>query len=114
MEVTRFDGYASEEKLAIAKGYLWPRQRERNGLREDEVEISDEMIRTVIAEYTREAGGGGGRRGGGGARHDPAQDRDQDRRLPARAGRPTPGQAQLGAHRGRGRQRQEAGRAEQD
>src|SRR5438132_218509 len=56
MEVIRFDGYTSEEKLAIAKGYLWPRQRERNGLREDEVEISDDVIRTVIAEYTREAG----------------------------------------------------------
>jgi ATP-dependent Lon protease len=56
MEVIRFDGYTSEEKLAIAKGYLWPRQRDRNGLREDEVEISDEILRTVIAEYTREAG----------------------------------------------------------
>src|SRR3989440_1282161 len=56
MEVIRFDGYTSEEKLAIAKGYLWPRQRERNGLREDEVTISDDVIRTVIAEYTREAG----------------------------------------------------------
>jgi ATP-dependent Lon protease len=56
MEVIRFDGYTSEEKLAIAKGYLWPRQRERNGLREDEVSSSDEVIRTVIAEYTREAG----------------------------------------------------------
>jgi ATP-dependent Lon protease len=56
MEVIRFDGYTSEEKLAIAKGYLWPRQRDRNGLREDEVEISDEVVRTVIAEYTREAG----------------------------------------------------------
>jgi ATP-dependent Lon protease len=56
MEVIRFDGYTSEEKLAIAKGYLWPRQRDRNGLREDEVEISDEMLRTIIAEYTREAG----------------------------------------------------------
>jgi ATP-dependent Lon protease len=56
MEVIRFDGYTSEEKLAIAKGYLWPRQRERNGLREDEVEISDDVIRTVITEYTREAG----------------------------------------------------------
>ena len=42
MEVIRFDGYTSEEKLAIAKGYLWPRQRDRNGLREDEVAISDE------------------------------------------------------------------------
>jgi ATP-dependent Lon protease len=56
MEVIRFDGYTSEEKLAIAKGYLWPRQRDRNGLREDEVEISDETLKTVVAEYTREAG----------------------------------------------------------
>jgi len=56
METIRFDGYTSEEKLAIAKGYLWPRQRDRNGLRENEVEISDEVLRTVIAEYTREAG----------------------------------------------------------
>ena len=56
MEVIRFDGYTSEEKLAIAKGYLWPRQRDRNGLREDEVEISDEVLRTIVSEYTREAG----------------------------------------------------------
>jgi ATP-dependent Lon protease len=56
MEVIRFDGYTSEEKLAIAKGYLWPRQRDRNGLREDEVEVSDEVLRTIISEYTREAG----------------------------------------------------------
>ena len=56
MEVIRFDGYTSEEKLAIAKGYLWPRQRDRNGLREDEVRISDEVLRTIISEYTREAG----------------------------------------------------------
>jgi ATP-dependent Lon protease len=56
MEVIRFDGYTSAEKLAIAKGYLWPRQRDRNGLREDEVHISDELLSTIIAEYTREAG----------------------------------------------------------
>ncbi len=56
MEVIRFDGYTSEEKLAIAKGYLWPRQRDRNGLREDEVEISDDVLRTIISDYTREAG----------------------------------------------------------
>jgi ATP-dependent Lon protease len=56
MEVIRFDGYTSEEKLAIAKGYLWPRQRDRNGLREDEVAISDDVLRTIISEYTREAG----------------------------------------------------------
>ncbi len=56
MEVIHFDGYTSEEKLAIAKGYLWGRQRDRNGLREDEVEISDDVLRLIIAEYTREAG----------------------------------------------------------
>ncbi|MEA2383755.1 MAG: ATP-dependent Lon protease, partial [Solirubrobacteraceae bacterium] len=56
MEVIRFDGYTTAEKTAIARGYLWPRQRERNGLREDEVEISDELLGTVVAEYTREAG----------------------------------------------------------
>ena len=56
MEVVRFDGYTTEEKLAIARGYLWPRQRERNGLRPDEVEIDDEAIRIAITEYTREAG----------------------------------------------------------
>jgi ATP-dependent Lon protease len=56
MEVIRFDGYTSEEKLAIAKGYLWPRQRDRNGLRDDEVEISDDVLRLIIADYTREAG----------------------------------------------------------
>src|SRR5271168_551554 len=56
MEVIRFDGYTSEEKLAIAKGYLWPRQRDRNGLLDGEVEIADELVSAVIAEYTREAG----------------------------------------------------------
>jgi len=56
MEVIRFDGYTTDEKVAIAKGYLWPRQRERNGLREDEVEISDDAIEIVVSEYTREAG----------------------------------------------------------
>jgi len=56
MEVIRFDGYTTDEKLAIARGYLWPRQRERNGLREDEVTITDAAIERVITEYTREAG----------------------------------------------------------
>ncbi len=56
MEVIRFDGYTTDEKVAIAKGYLWPRQRERNGLREDEVSVSDEAIELVVSEYTREAG----------------------------------------------------------
>jgi ATP-dependent Lon protease len=56
MEVIRFDGYTTAEKTAIARGYLWPRQRERNGLLEDEVTVSDETLRLVVAEYTREAG----------------------------------------------------------
>jgi len=56
MEVIGFDGYTSEEKLAIARGYLWPRQLERNGLRAEEVEISDALLRKVVTEYTREAG----------------------------------------------------------
>jgi ATP-dependent Lon protease len=56
MEVIRFDGYTTSEKVAIARGYLWPRQVERNGLRPEEVEISDELLQTVVTEYTREAG----------------------------------------------------------
>ncbi len=56
MEVIRFDGYTTDEKVAIARGYLWPRQRERNGLIEDEVSISDDVLRLVVTEYTREAG----------------------------------------------------------
>jgi ATP-dependent Lon protease len=56
MEVIRFDGYTTDEKVAIAKGYLWPRQVERNGLREDEVAISDDGVELVVTEYTREAG----------------------------------------------------------
>ncbi len=56
MEVIRFDGYTTSEKVAIARGYLWPRQLERNGLREAEVEISDQTLELVTTEYTREAG----------------------------------------------------------
>jgi ATP-dependent Lon protease len=56
MEVVRFDGYTTEEKVAIARGYLWPRQRDRNGLREDEVSIGNDVLRQVVTEYTREAG----------------------------------------------------------
>jgi ATP-dependent Lon protease len=56
MEVIRFDGYTTDEKVAIARDYLWPRQRERNGLREDEVSIDQATLRLVVTEYTREAG----------------------------------------------------------
>jgi ATP-dependent Lon protease len=56
METIAFDGYTVDEKTAIARDYLWPRQRERNGLREDEVAIDDTTIQLVVSEYTREAG----------------------------------------------------------
>jgi len=56
MEVIRFDGYTVDEKVAIGRDYLFPRQRERNGLREDEVTVEDGILRTVVSEYTREAG----------------------------------------------------------
>ncbi|MGK2955947.1 MAG: endopeptidase La [Solirubrobacterales bacterium] len=56
MEIIAFDGYTTAEKLAIARGYLLPRQIKRNGLEADEVEVSDEIINLLISEYTREAG----------------------------------------------------------
>ena len=56
MEVIRFDGYTVDEKIAIARGYLWPRQLERNGLRADEAAIEDDVLKAVVSEYTREAG----------------------------------------------------------
>jgi ATP-dependent Lon protease len=56
MEVIPFDGYTVEEKVAIARDYLWPRQRERNGLLSDEVTVDDDVLRIVVNEYTREAG----------------------------------------------------------
>jgi ATP-dependent Lon protease len=56
MEVIALDGYTEDEKLAIARGYLIPRQTGQNGLHEGEVELTDEAVRSVVAEYTREAG----------------------------------------------------------
>jgi len=56
METIAFDGYTTAEKLAIARGYLLPRQLKRNGLEPEEVEAEDEILRSVISEYTREAG----------------------------------------------------------
>ncbi len=56
MEVIRFDGYTLEEKSAIARDYLWPRQLRQNALREGEVVIDNPSIRLIIDEYTREAG----------------------------------------------------------
>jgi ATP-dependent Lon protease len=56
MEVIRFDGYTTEEKVSIARAHLWPRQLERNGLRAGEVTAEDAVLRLVVMDYTREAG----------------------------------------------------------
>jgi ATP-dependent Lon protease len=56
MEVIRFDGYTTAEKVSIGRGYLWPRQVERNGLRPDDVTTDDDVLRLVVCDYTREAG----------------------------------------------------------
>src|SRR5204863_8540227 len=56
MEVIRFDGYTTDEKVAIVRGHLWPRQVERNGLRLDEVTVDDAILRLIVNDYTREAG----------------------------------------------------------
>ena len=56
MEVVVLDGYTEDEKMVIARSHLLPRQIERNGLRPDEVEITDDALRAIISGYTREAG----------------------------------------------------------
>jgi ATP-dependent Lon protease len=56
MEVIEIPGYTQEEKLQIAQTYLAPRQREANGLRDDQCELTVEALRAIIADYTREAG----------------------------------------------------------
>ena len=56
MEVIRLDGYTEDEKVAIARHHLLPRQRARAALRDDEVVVTDEALRTIVADYTREAG----------------------------------------------------------
>jgi ATP-dependent Lon protease len=54
--VIRFDGYTIDEKVAIGRDYLWPRQVERNGLSKDDVTTGDDVFRLVVSDYTREAG----------------------------------------------------------
>jgi ATP-dependent Lon protease len=56
MEVIRFDGYTTDEKVAIARDYLWPRQVERNGLRATDVAIGTDVLQLIVTSYTREAG----------------------------------------------------------
>jgi ATP-dependent Lon protease len=56
MEIIQLAGYTEEEKLQIAKRYLVPRQIERNGLRRSQIAFGDPSLRTIIRDYTREAG----------------------------------------------------------
>ena len=56
MEIIRLDGYTENEKVSIAKHHLVGRQLRRAALRDDEVEFTDDALRTIVADYTREAG----------------------------------------------------------
>ena len=56
MEVIRLSGYITEEKLAIAKRHLWPKQLEKAGVPKARLSISDAALRAVIEGYAREAG----------------------------------------------------------
>lgn len=56
MEIIYLSGYTENEKMAIARGYLIPRQMRENSLREDEVKFTDEAMQLIVRQYTREAG----------------------------------------------------------
>jgi ATP-dependent Lon protease len=56
MEVIDLPGYTQEEKLQIAKSYLVRRQRQTNGLTDEQCELGDDALRAIVADYTREAG----------------------------------------------------------
>jgi ATP-dependent Lon protease len=56
MELVSIDGYTEDDKVAIARDYLLPRQRERAALNDDEVTVTDAALRKIAADYTREPG----------------------------------------------------------
>ncbi|MDP7728123.1 endopeptidase La [Mycobacterium sp. TY813] len=56
MELVQIDGYTEDDKVAIARDYLLPRQRDRAALTEDEVTVTDAALRKIAADYTREPG----------------------------------------------------------
>mgnify|MGYP000997502498 FL=1 len=56
MELIELSGYTDDEKVQIAKKYLIPRQKERNGLKDKDIHFTDALIRKIIRSYTREAG----------------------------------------------------------
>jgi ATP-dependent Lon protease len=56
MELVALDGYTEDDKVAIARGFLLPRQRDRAALTEDEVTVTEDALRKIAADYTREPG----------------------------------------------------------
>jgi len=56
MEVIRLSGYTEDEKVDIAQRYLLPKQRKNNGVKDEELEVTESAIRGIIRYYTREAG----------------------------------------------------------
>ena len=56
MEVIRLAGYTEDEKLNIAQRYLVPKQRKNNGVKDDELEVTEDGLRGIVRYYTREAG----------------------------------------------------------
>ncbi|PTR43023.1 endopeptidase La [Rhodococcus sp. OK611] len=56
MELVTVDGYTADDKVAIARDFLMPRQLERAALTADEVEVTEDALREIAADYTREAG----------------------------------------------------------
>jgi ATP-dependent Lon protease len=56
MEVVSLDGYTEDEKVAIARDHLLARQRERNAVADGEVQVTDDALRRIVTDHTREAG----------------------------------------------------------
>ncbi len=56
LEIIQLPGYTEDEKLAIAKKYLWPKQIGKNGLTDNQVEVTDAALERIVREYTRESG----------------------------------------------------------
>ena len=56
MELVQIDGYTEDDKIAIARGFLLPRQREKAALTDDEVTVTEDALRKIAADYTREPG----------------------------------------------------------
>jgi len=56
MEVVEMSGYTEEEKMGIVKGFLIPRELKKHGLKREQASFEDEALKTIITEYTKEAG----------------------------------------------------------